>query len=79
MPGVPVACASGDVSVSVRVRGVEGASVPRVQVEVVVGGVHCLLAPAQVHILTEMAANLGGGKGKYTENCSGRISVFIIL
>ena len=40
-------------------RGVEGAPVPRVQVEAVVGGIHCLLAPAQVHILTEMANSLG--------------------
>ena len=64
LPGVPVACVSGDVSVSVKVRGVEGAPVPRVEVEGVVGGVHCLLAPAQVHILSEMAKNLGRGRGK---------------
>ena len=64
LPGVPVACASGDVSVSVRVRGVEGAPVPRVHVEVVVGRIHCLLAPAQMHILTEMANNLSGARGQ---------------
>ena len=55
---------SGAVSVSVRVRGAEGGTVPRVQVEAVVGGVHCLLAPAQLHILTEIAANLGGGRSE---------------
>lgn len=66
LPGVPVACASGDVNVSVKVRGVEGAPVPRVQLEATVGGIHCLLAPAQVHILTEMAHNLGStGGGEY--------------
>ena len=63
LPGVPVACVSGDVSVSVKLRGVEVAPVPRVQVEAVVGGVHCLLAPTQVHILTEMATNLRSGRG----------------
>ena len=64
LPGVPVACVSGVVNVSVKVRGVEASVVPRVQVEAVVGGVHCLLAPAQLHILTEVATNLQRGKGE---------------
>lgn len=43
-------------NVTVKVRGTDSAPVPRVQVEAVVGGVHCLLAPSQLHILTEIAS-----------------------
>ena len=49
-----MACVSGGVSVSVKVRGADGAPVPRVQVEAVMGGIHCLLAPSQLHILSEV-------------------------
>ena len=47
---------SGEINVTVRVRGTESAPVPRVQVEAEVGGVHCLLAPSQLHILAEIAS-----------------------
>lgn len=56
LPGVPVAYVSGGMNVTVKVRGTDSAPVSRVQVEAVVGGVHCLLAPSQLHILTEIAS-----------------------
>jgi hypothetical protein len=56
LPGVPVAYVSGGMNVTVKVRGTDSAPVPRVQVEAVVGGVHCLLAPSQLHILAEIAS-----------------------
>lgn len=51
MPGIPVASISSGVSVTVKVRSADGSSMPRVQVDVVIGAVHCLLAPSQLHIL----------------------------
>ena len=52
---------------SVKVRGADSIPVPRVQVEAVVGGIHCLLAPSQLHILTEViTATLKSGGAIYS-------------
>ena len=54
-----MACAAGCVSVKLRLRVSEDAPVPKMEMEAVVGGVHCLLAPEQLHILVEMAKSVG--------------------
>ena len=61
---MPIAYASGQLSVRVRIRQSESIPGPKLECDAVVGGVHCLLAPQQLHILVEMANSIREGKGK---------------
>ena len=56
--GVPIACASGDVSMTVRMKQSEIASGPKLDIDVAVGAIHILLYPQQLHTLLELLTGI---------------------
>ena len=62
--GVPIACASGEVTVRVKIKSCDSAPGPKLDVDVFVGVVHLLLSPHQLHTLTEMVLGLSGAGGE---------------
>ena len=55
---VPIACASGDVTVKVKIRMCDSAPGPKLNVEVFVGVVHLLLSPQQLNTVMEIVTGL---------------------
>ena len=60
---VPVACASGEVTVKVKIRKCDSAIGPKLDVDMFVGVVHLLLSPQQLNTVLEMVIGLGEGGG----------------
>lgn len=56
--GIPIACASGDVSMTVRMKQLEIASGPKLDIDIAVGAIHVLLYPQQLHSLLELLTGI---------------------
>ena len=56
--GVPVAMASGELSVRVKIKQSETLPGPKLEVEGVLGSLHFLLSPQQLQMLIEMASGI---------------------
>ena len=52
--GVPIALASGELSVRVKIRQSDAVQGPKLEVEGFLGSIHLLLSPQQLQILIEM-------------------------
>ena len=56
--GVPIVSAGGEVNVKVKIKQCENISGPKLDVDVVLGTLHLLLYPQQVHSLTELISGI---------------------
>ena len=64
LQGVPVALASGELGVRLKIRQSEAHPGPQLEVEGVLASLHLLLSPHQLHVLTEMAVGISSGHGE---------------
>lgn len=66
---MPIAFASRDVTVRVKINQSETLPGPKLEVEGFVGSLHLLLSPQQLSMLLEMATGIANKGTRYMKDC----------